>query len=277
MSGPSDLIYDVECRPNGICVAVGERLSAGVVRISADAGHSWRDVGLHDSAGAPIDLRVLAIQAPTDSVLIAGCDSSYVAISCDKGVSWKLVRAFDSGSVTSVHMLDRVNGVAFTDRHPWYAIARTQDGGESWQTVSLPATIRFADEERPVPDGRVVIASIARPSAGTVVAVFESHPHTCVLTTRDEGRSWSQQALGSDYLRIVRFADSLHGWIVGGPAQRLRGQALPAVLRTSDGGATWVKTLDGARMRDIAVRNANEILAVADEKRVYASSDGGIT
>jgi len=110
----------------------------------------------------------------------------------------------------------------------------TNDGGQHWQTRSLPghgsmvAGLDFVSESR----GWVLVENPMGPST--------------LYSTTDGGSTWVSLAAGatlngvqpSDHLEGVRFEDATHGWIAGwrsnGPAS-----VTPQYYSTADGGATW--------------------------------------
>ncbi|MGH3972617.1 MAG: WD40/YVTN/BNR-like repeat-containing protein, partial [Pseudonocardiaceae bacterium] len=115
----------------------------------------------------------------------------------------------------------------------------TVDGGASWTGVSgLPALAPSAICGLSVVDQSVVYAS------GTN---FPNRPAR-MMRTVDGGASWQAWDMSAHATLLVDtyFTDADHGWVVGGkatmnsPANPTRNDVRAVVLRTEDGGNTWV-------------------------------------
>ncbi|MGH4001354.1 MAG: WD40/YVTN/BNR-like repeat-containing protein, partial [Pseudonocardiaceae bacterium] len=115
----------------------------------------------------------------------------------------------------------------------------TVDGGASWTGVSgLPALAPSAICGLSVVDQSVVYAS------GTN---FPNRPAR-MMRTVDGGASWQAWDMSAHATLLVDtyFTDADHGWVVGGkatknsPANPTRNAVRAVVLRTEDGGNTWV-------------------------------------
>ncbi len=115
----------------------------------------------------------------------------------------------------------------------------TIDGGANWTGVSgLPALAPSAICGLSVVDQSVVYAS------GTN---FPNRPAR-MMRTVDGGASWQAWDMSAHATLLVDtyFTDADHGWVVGGkaamhsPANPTRNDVRAVVLRTEDGGNTWV-------------------------------------
>ncbi|HEY3295433.1 MAG TPA: YCF48-related protein [bacterium] len=112
-----------------------------------------------------------------------------------------------------------IRGIAFFDFSS--AVFRTTDGGESWEEqTSISA------------DGFPSAIAFPTPAIGFMVGYASIEVPTGVLwRTTDSGDTWASTPLDSMVrARHLKFVDSQNGWIVGGPN----------VLRTTDGGQTWM-------------------------------------
>jgi len=94
-----------------------------------------------------------------------------------------------------------------------------------------------------------------------------------IVISEDHGASWKQASVPvSTDLVAVSFPTETHGWAVGHGG---------VVLHSSDGGATWVKQLDGRQSAALAIRHFESLAGgdaeaealLAREKRLVA--DGG--
>ena len=112
----------------------------------------------------------------------------------------------------------------------------TRDGGSHWtQVTSLPTNAPSAVCGLSVVNDSVVFA------AGTN---FPNRPPRLLKTT-DGGSTWTAREMKpfADLLIDVFFTSPLEGWVVGGKtdeAVATRANVRPVVLRTEDGGQTWV-------------------------------------
>jgi photosystem II stability/assembly factor-like uncharacterized protein len=81
-----------------------------------------------------------------------------------------------------------------------------------------------------------------------------------ILISDDSGGTWSQIPVPTSVtLTRVMFVTPEAGWAVG---------HFGTVLRTSDGGRTWVRKLDGRKAAEITLRHFQEKLARSDGDRV---------
>lgn len=133
-------------------------------------------------------------------------------------------------------------------------VYRTQDHGQSWQTVgSLPATEIGDADLRTVAsiDNHVWIAGA---------------PGTYVLHSADRGESWQRQPTGvRTPINRLRFVDAQHGWAVGD---------LGVALATNDGGDTW-QVLRGGNRRAALLAVASSATAMPVEALAGLALDEG--
>jgi len=112
----------------------------------------------------------------------------------------------------------------------------TTDGGTTWTNVTdLPPLAPSAVCGLSVVDSSVVYAS------GTN---FPNRP-AAMMRTVDGGATWQAWDMSAHATLLVDtyFTDADHGWVVGGQASvanPTRNDVRAVVLRTEDGGATWV-------------------------------------
>ncbi len=155
----------------------------------------------------------------------------------DAGQRWREItpRANDA-TIHAVFFRDSQDGwVVLIDRAPvpTYWLARTSDGGATWQTQSLAlfqpddpnanssaAFLYFTDAQT----GWLVVKR-ASSSAFSVGALFK---------TSDGGSTWTRLTIPIG--EPVTFVDDLHGWTAGGAA----GDQL---FYTQDGGRSWTQQM----------------------------------
>lgn len=276
-------VYELECLSNGPCVAAcsysGEQ--ASMIRLTDDAGRTWRDILTIESSTVPHYIAFATLQITRDRTVYVGCNLGLIAVINDLGASWEFRRAFDTGHVTGLHMIDENRGVAMrniNNLNPRFAIATTNDGWRTSHLLTLPDSVLIDGARRSTADRSVWLEDVAMLGENCVIASYRYPSETTIaIRTTDAGVSWSEIQLGSDYLAGMRFADSLHGWAFGGPARRKWYEDLPALLRTTDGGVSWTKTFDGPRILDLNFRGPENVIAVGNEWEAYLSSDGGVT
>ena len=140
---------------------------------------------------------------------------------------------------------DRLFGGTFSDpKHGWIVrekvptdasktplevvVDRTDDGGVTWESVSLPP-IRGSQHE-------AIIASPAfsmvDAQVGYLLLAIDPTPRQILYVTADGGRTWSERPTPPPGHGWIWFLDAAHGWTAGGPAEA-------TLFATTDGGITW--------------------------------------
>jgi photosystem II stability/assembly factor-like uncharacterized protein len=133
----------------------------------------------------------------------------------------------------------------------------TADGGASWERQ------RFYLSECGV--------DVAFPDARTGWLVTDAGG---ALVTADGGGSWEVVDKSKLQLKAVAAADASTAWVAA-TAGSLGDPGNGVLLRTSDGGATWVRTPFGdALLADVAFADARHGVLVAPD-RIWTTSDGG--
>jgi photosystem II stability/assembly factor-like uncharacterized protein len=140
----------------------------------------------------------------------------YIAVSNDSGLTWQLQKRDTTNDFFDIRFLDTLNGyiVGGNDRTLSAVVLGTSNGGNTWQTVTIPAQAKFLR-------GMDVINN------NYIWAV--GHNGT-IIHSRNGGQTWIQQQSNvNTTLYDVDFADTLHGLVAGDSY----------VLYTHDGGNTW--------------------------------------
>jgi photosystem II stability/assembly factor-like uncharacterized protein len=174
--------------------------------------------------------------------------------STDGGEHWANVRATPGTYFRTIGFVDAENGFAgnigpdyfpgVTDATPLYA---THDGGGTWSPVSIagdPVKGLCAIDVLRVPfinagnlDHRVVIHAAGRVGGPAVLA-----------TSTDAGRTWSARDMSgvAGMILDVKFLDARTGFLCAATNREVeRSHAL--ILKTTDGGQTWVKKYESTR------------------------------
>jgi photosystem II stability/assembly factor-like uncharacterized protein len=127
-------------------------------------------------------------------------------------------------------------------------IATTIDGGRSWQSVTnLPSSYRGQF----LADAPSLICGVwALPDEKHVFAAGSNFPHRPrrFLKSTDGGKSWLVRDMDDHAALLVDvyFENELQGWVVGGRSPLptySRADVMPMILRTEDGGSTWIDVL----------------------------------
>jgi len=139
----------------------------------------------------------------------------YIAVSNDSGFTWQLLLRDTINDFFDIKMLDSLNGfiIGGNDRTMSATVMKTQDGGVTWQPLSIPSQAHYLRSMKII--------------GNKIWAV--GHSGT-ILYSNNLGNNWTLQTSPIDTtLYDIDFADTLHGMIAGDGC----------VLYTHNGGATW--------------------------------------
>lgn len=215
----------------------------GAVFKTTDGGANWTEPspGQFDR---PVQLHFL------------DADRGYAAVfrsffeTTDGGESWQELSssAFPT-NMAELDVLDAMHMVATAGNSNYYSL----DGGTTWERE---LTLPYAYLNRGIcglPDGRVWIAGA----------------HTQIAYSTNFGETHIDQLPGNkNQLRYIGFYDLQHGWAAGQNG---------AVLRTTDGGATWEDvSYTNETIEEGYVFGPDELLVIADNQ-VVRTTDGGQT
>ena len=226
----------------------------GTLLRSEDGGHTW--AGL--ATGVTTDLeRVTAVDA--DSVVVAG--RCLLRRSDDAGATFTRL----PWTLSDERCVSPIAGVTFpTEQHGYLALQngtvhQTADGGRTWTRVTDPPSAG----DPTAPPTAVAFTSLERGVLATASGLL--------YRTTDAGTSWTLARQASHGLRSIDFVDSLIGFAAGEGG---------TVLRTLDGGMTWVDRLSDtpATLTSIRCADAFVCLATTDGgNRLLRTTDGGRT
>src|SRR5207302_5667827 len=104
---------------------------------------------------------------------------------------------------------------------------RTSDGGRTWSSASLGATVCQA--------GSISAISMLDDTHGWDVEDEPTGPVGALLATSNAGATWGSRSERLPVLGVVRFVTSQVGYLGGDPAVMNPGR----LYRTTDGGRTW--------------------------------------
>ena len=238
-SGTSQPLNAIALLDTKIGIAVGD---AGTILRTTDGGESW----VSQKSGTDAKLTALYFQDSKNGMVVG--DLGTVLRTADGGETWE-PRRITTVALWGISLGDAEVGFAVGGRD----VYRTDDGGDSWQRVSfIPCqtlgrfsyvcseitAIFFADPDSGWLAGREVYMIRDSISAGKFIA-----------RTEDGGVSWRYQyRQGSGFLdgQLANsvYALSFVGPSVGFAAGRHFQYGEPrqgTVLRTTDGGASWMR------------------------------------
>ena len=226
-------------------VAVG---TPGVLIRTSDAGNSWEitDHLLQSSE----KLSSLSFINKNTGWCIGG---KSIFKTTNGGISWSQENLPTSKNIRSITFID--------EKHGWIGgdgiLLRTIDGGEIWDTTLFPyyqiSSIIFINRN---------IGWFA-----TGQAIYKSN---------DGGKTWdlSYTSFLDDYGLVV-FTDTLHGWVAGS-----KWQFGPALLRTTDGGASWNDielTIPSQGISSLFFVDSLKGWLTTSQNFIAQTNDGGIT
>jgi len=128
------------------------------------------------------------------------------------------------------------------------AIARTQDGGRTWERVFFE------------PAGGYYFNQIDCPSTSSCFVTGEGRAPALIMATHDAGRTWRQVWQGTpDYdLMGLEFLTDREGWACGMRLDRQNFAFITVFLHTVDGGQTWEElTMAGFFCTDMSFSSPN--------------------
>ena len=217
---------------------------------------TWIDDGCPDGPETPaLDLRWRPTNAPvassrTDDIWFVDQELGWAVNSngqilhtADGGASWLEQLHDEEVYFRSVGFASPTRGWAGTLTAP-RRLFQTHDGGQHWTPVAMPPGAPSAICGLSVVSDRVVFAS------GT------NFPNraTAMIKTVDGGTTWTAIDMRpfANLLIDTYFTSPDVGWVVGGKTDQpmaTRDNVTPVVLRTEDGGRTWVN-----RVADLAAQ-----------------------
>jgi len=149
-------------------------------------------------------------------------DSGTVLQTQDGGKHWTMNEVGFRQNFTSVSFVDRATGWVVSDK---LGVLHTTDAGKSWNlqlAIQGGSGIQFIDRQH-----------------GWLVGYRVDSDSALYARTIDGGVHWLFGSTEGEFNRAVHFADSLHGWILGGPS------FCPSkIFHSQDGGLTWKKQYD---------------------------------
>ncbi|WP_171025858.1 YCF48-related protein [Hymenobacter jeollabukensis] len=233
----------------------GYALSGSGLLKTTDGGDTW-------TVQAPVGGNRMACP-DANTVVIAGGNST-VTRSGDGGQTWTsstVPAQFPYGTnLIALEMVDsQVGYVAGDNNGLGPLLARTTDGGRSWQSISSGAPVN-------------PLRYFSFPSATTGFALT----YNTVYRTTNGGQSWQALNLSSMYVSSLAgldFVDAQTGYVVDDSGQ---------LFKTTDGGATWTASMlnrtrnyASGHPRNIRFFDRGNGCVQDDAGNVFRTTDGG--
>jgi photosystem II stability/assembly factor-like uncharacterized protein len=188
---------------------------------STDKGLTWDSLYTFDNWG------LSDIDKNFDNVLFGVGGSGKILKSTDYGFNWDTVSSNTNANLTAIQFFDNQNGciVGYNG-----LILRTSDNGNSWSTIQNSTT-----EHLFALDFLNSNIGIAFGQQG-----YSFQENSIVITT-DAGMTWTKVVVNNPLgaLLDLKFIDSSNVIIVGGNDDYFGGRE-PIVIRSSDGGDSWI-------------------------------------
>lgn len=198
-------------------------------------------------------------------LLSAFCSQLYAQLPPE--FHWRTINTGINSGIRKITFSDSLHGWAITQ----YDIARTTDGGESWQKQTLPVD---STELR-----RLLFTSS---STGYVIG-----EKGLILATKDGGNSWIKQNSGDDdhLLKGISFLNDSTGWVTGQMDDGVKRGGI--LLYTTNGGERWDTLSDRSDFMlyfDVNFRDKDNGIVIGstgfdnfDPMTIYKTTDGGKT
>jgi photosystem II stability/assembly factor-like uncharacterized protein len=254
---------------------------------------------------------LLAVTAPAPGSLVAVGEYGAIVRSDDGGETWTQQCSGTTYHLQDVFFVDAQTGWAVGGYEDWsrpgsrvykQTILHTTDGGISWApqvsgagyplfgvsfvnpnagfAVSIQSMLYTTDggrswRQRSDVSGSSIFFLDAK--TGWIVG-----PAPGIFHTTDGGATWTRQSAPQVPLRRVSFVDANVGIAVGGNYFIVPPgiwQESQAIVRTTDGGATWTLLRSGSdrQLRAISPVDANNWIAVGRIGTILQTMDGGDT
>ncbi len=227
--------------------------TGGTVLRTANGGTSWQILNL-GTAPAPVSIRALS---PSTLLLV---ESRGLRRSTDGGSSFSIVR---SRAILRSHFTATNLAGSAVFAYGRSRLAFSVNGGRTWSAVRIPSRRRG-----------IMQADFLTSRIGWVLDRTGR-----LFSTRSRGKRWREvTGVGTTAVHGVSFSSSRDGFLAldAGSDFGVFGEAVGAVLRTGDGGATWCRQLLGPDAIDsIAAPGGPAVYALSGASASFFATETG--
>ena len=274
-------IHDLIVEPGSgaILAAGGSPWFGPAVWRSEDLGETWT----HSSAGmtygddGPPIKTVWSLAATPDGALLAGVEPAGLFRSTDHGATWTHVEGLTNHPTRPTWQPGAGGLILHTViPHPtdpartWIGISavgvfETRDGGTSWEPRNVGVRAGFMPDPHPI-TGQCVHKFVM--AAGEPETLYQQN-HCGVYRSDDGGAAWTEltdNGLPSEFAfpMVAHPRDPDTVWVIplnGADQGRFVPDGKPAVWRTHDRGASWIRADEGLPPRDAFLTVLREAMA----------------
>ena len=274
-------IHDMIVEPGSgaILAAGGSPWFGPAVWRSEDGGETWT----HSSAGmtygddGPAITTVWSLAATPDGALLAGVEPAGLFRSTDRGATWTHVEGLTNHPTRPTWQPGAGGLILHTViPHPtdaartWVGISavgvfETRDGGASWEPRNAGVRAGFMPDPYPI-TGQCVHKFVM--AAGQPETLYQQN-HCGVYRSDDGGLKWielTDNGLPSEFAfpMVAHPRDPDTVWVIplnGADQGRFVPDGKPAVWRTHDRGASWIRADDGLPPSDAFLTILREAMA----------------
>jgi photosystem II stability/assembly factor-like uncharacterized protein len=240
----------------------------------SDDGMTWSSVPAGGSLTQELDVVDLDFVDPWFGWAVVGGRKADLLITIDGGQSWERHEVL-GGGVRQVEFVDRLRGWAIGGGG---LVARSDDGGRSWEIQSIPfpedlQAISFVDRDH----GWVVSAKTDPSICPEYHDPFDPEP-VALFFTSTGGDEWAgpmcvevPREMTSSHAPVpprLHFVDQQTGWIVGEGG---------LILKTTDGGLNWQPQASGTAvdLTDVYFVDGQTGYVTGEKGVLLETTDGG--
>ncbi|MBK8912259.1 MAG: hypothetical protein IPM61_13125 [Chlorobi bacterium] len=273
----------ITCLDDEHCIVCGDSAIQGLsfARRTTDGGKSWTTL-LYDTLSLiplPQGDEVFQFHQaayPTLSTIFIIGDSGLVFRTKNSGQSWDSVRLpieNSPGKNGTIVMHDSIHGYVVAGSK----IFRTVDGGNNWQPVVVPDSVKGFSIGAVIPISSDTIFFLMNKGLPVVAKMF--------LRTYDGGKTWdahSSPELKQITTGAIDFPDAQYGFAAGYERTGKADNALDLHTKTTDGGKTWTPLQKLWRdpalgLFDISFLDRRNGIATGGQGKIVRTTDGGET
>jgi hypothetical protein len=234
-SGTGDLFAAASDGPEQLHGLSGSKLYR-----SADSARSWTVVPLSASP-------IYSVIATHDGKLFA-TTASGIYVSSDNGSSWRLSSTAFAQGASSLTVDQR--GYVYAGSN------RSTDGGSTWTSFQISLESAAA-------------TALTIPQNGTVLLGTSGKYGGSIFRSTDDGASWNLTHNG------VNMGEQINALTVSHSGAILAASSVEGILRSQDGGITWINsTLSASSVQSVFVAADGTIYAGTTGGSFFSSDDG---